>query len=203
MEIQPEYFANGIIQMLNKRPKVSGGQVYIGNDLNKVLVYAENEAEENYNVKIYLSREGYFKKITLQSLRGNDEHKLKDSDEIICSADTDNEANLIFITDKCQLYRARVGDFDCVKASSLGDYIPAKLNFEDGELTNNKLREVVLEKRFEGSKNTDLQEVLIKAALPDIFYRTRIPANNIVPIARHIEAMNIDERLYNECRLIF
>ena len=73
-----------------------------------------------------------------------------------------------------------------------------EINFEEGELTDNKLREVVLEKRFEGSKNTDLQEVLIKAALLDIFYRTRIPANNIVPIARHIEAMNIDERLYNE-----
>ena len=45
MEIQPEYFANGIIQMLNKRPKVSGGQVYIGNDLNKVLVTAEDQAK--------------------------------------------------------------------------------------------------------------------------------------------------------------
>ena len=56
----------------------------------------------------------------------------------------------------------------------------------------------MLEKRFEGSKNTDLQEVLIKAALLDNFYHTRIPANNIVPIARHIQAMNIDERLYNE-----
>ncbi len=98
-----------------------------------IEVYAENEAEENYNVKIYLSREGYFKKITLQSLRGNDEHKLKDSDEIICSADTDNEANLIFITDKCQLYRARVGDFDCVKASMLGDFLPGKLGMDEGE----------------------------------------------------------------------
>lgn len=73
-----------------------------------------------------------------------------------------------------------------------------EINFEEGELTDNKLREVVLEKRFKGSKNTDLQKVLIKVALLDNFYRTRIPVNNIVPIARHIQAMNIDERLYNE-----
>lgn len=70
--------------------------------------------------------------------------------------------------------------------------------FEDGEITDNKLREEVLEEHFKDSKNTKLSDVLVKVALLDNFYRTRIPVNNIVPIARHIQAMNIDERLHNE-----
>ena len=95
--------------------------------------YEEEEEIENYNVRIYLTREGYFKKITLQSLRGNDEQKYKEGDELFVSYDTDNLADLVFITDKCQLYRAKTSDFDCVKASSMGDYIPAKLGMDEGE----------------------------------------------------------------------
>ncbi|MBO5883391.1 MAG: topoisomerase IV [Clostridia bacterium] len=95
--------------------------------------YEEEEEIENYNVRIYLTREGYFKKITLQSLRGNDEQKYKEGDELFVSFDTDNLADLVFITDKCQLYRAKTSDFDCVKASSMGDYIPAKLGMDEGE----------------------------------------------------------------------
>lgn len=71
-----------------------------------------------------------------------------------------------------------------------------EIDFKDGELTDNKLREEVLEKHFKGSKNTELSEVLIKVAVLDNFYRTRIPANNIVPIARHIVEMKIDDRLH-------
>ncbi len=93
----------------------------------------EEEEVENYNVRLYLTREGYFKKITLQSLRGNDEQKLKDNDELAFTEDTDNLSDLIFITDKCQLYRAKTADFDCVKASSMGDYLPAKLGMDEGE----------------------------------------------------------------------
>ena len=95
--------------------------------------YAEDTAPENYNVRLYLTREGYFKKITLQSLRGNDEQKFKEGDELLCSIDTDNLSDLIFITDSCQLYRAKTADFDCVKASAMGDYLPAKLNMDEGE----------------------------------------------------------------------
>ena len=98
-----------------------------------VTEYDEDETPENYNVRIYLTKEGYFKKITLQSLRGNDEQKLKENDEILLSADTDNLSDLIFITDRCQLYRAKTADFDCVKASSMGEYLPAKLNMDEGE----------------------------------------------------------------------
>ena len=95
--------------------------------------YVEDNTPENYNVRVYMTREGYFKKITLQSLRGNDEQKLKEGDEILFTEDTDNLSDLIFITDRCQLYRARTADFDCVKASSMGDFLAAKLNMDEGE----------------------------------------------------------------------
>ncbi len=98
-----------------------------------VEVYDATEEVENFNARIYLTREGYFKKITLQSLRGNDEHKLKENDEILVSADTDNLSELIFVTDKCQMYRAKTADFECCKASSMGEYLPAKLGMDDGE----------------------------------------------------------------------
>ncbi len=95
--------------------------------------YVEDTTPENYNVRLYMTREGYFKKITLQSLRGNDEQKLKENDEILFTEDTDNLSDLIFITDRCQLYRARTADFDCVKASSMGEFLSAKLNMDEGE----------------------------------------------------------------------
>ncbi len=101
--------------------------------VDDVEVYNEEDHVENYNVKLYLTKDGYFKKITLQSLRGNDEQKLKENDEIISVTETDNLANLIFITDKCQLYRAKAEDFECVKASTLGEFLPMKLGMDEGE----------------------------------------------------------------------
>ncbi len=98
-----------------------------------IVVYNEEDHVDNYNARIYLTREGYFKKITLQSLRGNDEQKLKEGDSIIITEDTDNLSDLIFVTDKCQIYRAKTADFEAVKASSMGEYIPAKLGMDDGE----------------------------------------------------------------------
>ena len=98
-----------------------------------IEVYDDKVEIENFNARIYLTREGYFKKITLQSLRGNDEHKLKENDEIVTSYDTDNLSELIFFTDKCQLYRAKTADFECCKASAMGEYLPAKLNMDEGE----------------------------------------------------------------------
>jgi len=95
----------------------------------------EEEAEEieNYGVHLILTRDGYFKKITAQSLRGNDEQKLKENDEIILEKEANNIDEILFFTDKGQVYKARIHEFDNVKASVLGDYIPAKLSFEDGE----------------------------------------------------------------------
>ena len=101
--------------------------------IDEVEAYDEKEEIENYNVRIYLTKEGYFKKITLQSLRGNDEQKLKENDVLTYTAETDNLADLIFVTNKCQIYRAKTSDFECCKASAMGEFLPAKLGMDDGE----------------------------------------------------------------------
>ncbi len=98
-----------------------------------ISVATEDDFFENYNVKIILTKDGYFKKITLVSLRGADEQKLKEGDSIAFTEDCDNAAEIIVITDQKQLYRARMRDFEPVKASSLGDFLPAKLGMADGE----------------------------------------------------------------------
>ena len=95
----------------------------------------EDDLVENYAVKTVLSREGYFKKITMQSWRGNDEQKLKDGDAILSCHDAENVDEVLFFSDKAQVYKCRLSDFEPSKASSLGDYIPSKLNFDDGEGT--------------------------------------------------------------------
>jgi DNA gyrase subunit A len=98
-----------------------------------IVEYEESNEVENYNVRLYLSKEGYFKKITLQSLRGNDEQKLKEGDVITQSFDAENVSDIIFVTNKCQIFRAKVADFDCCKASAMGDFLPAKLGMDEGE----------------------------------------------------------------------
>lgn len=100
---------------------------------DEIEEYDEEEFVEDYGVRVVLTREGYFKKITYQSLRGNDEHKLKEGDEISAEFDATNTSELIFFSDKAQVYKAKVSDFETMKASVLGDYIPAKLGFDEGE----------------------------------------------------------------------
>lgn len=91
------------------------------------------ETIENYPVRAVLTREGYFKKITMLSLRGNDEQKLKDGDEIIFCKDVQNIDDILFFTDKGQVYKSKLYEFENVKASVLGDFIPAKFSFDNGE----------------------------------------------------------------------
>lgn len=98
---------------------------------NKITV--EEEAVPDYPVTLFYTKEGYFKKITPQSLRMSGEHKLKEGDEIVTTVETTNAAELLFFTDKCQVYKSRANDFEDSKTSVLGDYIPAKLGFEEGE----------------------------------------------------------------------
>ena len=100
--------------------------------------YSEEEQVENYPVRLVLSRDGFFKKITHQSLRastmrGSDVHMLKDGDEILCEEDAENIDEILFITNKQKIYKSRVCEFDQVKTSSLGEFVPAKLDFEKGE----------------------------------------------------------------------
>ncbi len=98
-----------------------------------IVEFNDEEEVENYNVRLYLTREGYFKKITLQSLRGNDEQKLKENDILTHTIETDNLSELVFVTNKAQMYRIKTADFDCCKASVMGDFLPAKLGMDDGE----------------------------------------------------------------------
>ncbi len=104
------------------------------------ILYADGEPEieeeepvENYNVRLVLSNDGYFKKITFQSLKGNDEQKFKEGDFEARAFDAENIDNVIFFTNKRQVYRAKVDDFDCTKSSALGDFLPAKLEMDEGE----------------------------------------------------------------------
>ncbi|MBQ9913385.1 MAG: topoisomerase IV [Clostridia bacterium] len=87
----------------------------------------------DYAVNLFLTRGGYFKKITPLSLRMGGEHKFKENDEIFQSFETTNNNDLLFFTDKCQVYKAKVSDFADSKASVLGEYIPSKLEMEEGE----------------------------------------------------------------------
>ena len=92
------------------------------------------EAVPDYPVKLFYTRDGYFKKITPLSLRmSNGVHKLKENDAITQELDSTNAAELMFFSDKCQTYKSRVCDFEDSKTSVLGDYIPTKLGFDSGE----------------------------------------------------------------------
>ena len=95
--------------------------------------YDEEAFIENYGVKLVLTQEGYFKKITLPSFRMSDEQALKTGDEVIQIEDAENISELLFVTNKQKIYKAKVSDFETKKSSVLGDYIPGKLGFEDGE----------------------------------------------------------------------
>ena len=106
---------------------------------SEILYISESSEEEpeeeipDYPVTLFFTREGYFKKITPLSLRMSGEHKLKEGDEIILTKESHNNVELLFFTDRCQVYKSRASDFDDTKTSVMGDYIPTKLGFDDGE----------------------------------------------------------------------
>ena len=93
----------------------------------------EEEQKEEYPVTVFLSREGYFKKITPASLRMNSEQKFKEGDALRQSFEATSNAEVMFFTDHCQVYKTRLGEFDDAKASVLGDYLPTKLKMDAGE----------------------------------------------------------------------
>ena len=93
----------------------------------------EKDDVPDYAVNIFFTKEGYFKKITPQSLRMSSNHKLKDGDEIAQTCEFSNNGELLFFTDKCQVYKAKAADFTDTKASALGEYVPAKLGMDEGE----------------------------------------------------------------------
>ena len=93
----------------------------------------QNEIPD-YPVTVFFTREGYFKKITPQSLRMSGEQKLKDGDEVVYTKETTNSAELLFFTNHAQVYKSRASEFADTKASVLGDYVASKLEMEEGEV---------------------------------------------------------------------
>ena len=113
-----------------------------GQERRTKILYIEDDAFEDvveeipdYPVHLFFTKDGYFKKITPQSLRMSGEQKLKEGDSIILTVDTTNNTDLLFFTNKCQVYKSKASDFSDTKASVLGDYIPAKLQMDEGETT--------------------------------------------------------------------
>ena len=96
--------------------------------------FDEEDHIEDYAVLLFLTREGYFKKITPQSWRMSQEHKLKDGDEVIWQMETTNKAEIVFFTNMQQAYKAHLYDFEDSKASVLGDYLASKLGMDEGEM---------------------------------------------------------------------
>ncbi|MEI6578486.1 MAG: DNA topoisomerase (ATP-hydrolyzing) subunit A [Eubacteriales bacterium] len=106
-------------------------------DLIFTADFVEDEIVEeipDYPVNLFFTKEGYFKKITPLSLRMSGEQKLKDGDSIIISMESSNNNDLLFFTNKFQVYKAKANDFDDTKTSVLGEYVPSKLEMDSGEM---------------------------------------------------------------------
>ena len=111
-----------------------------GQPRRSMILYAD-EVEEaeiveevpDYPVHLFFTKEGYFKKITPQSLRMSGEQKLKEGDEITQQLEAQNTAELLFFSNKSQVYKMKAADFADTKASVLGEYIPARAQMDEGE----------------------------------------------------------------------
>ena len=112
-----------------------------GRDRKTTLVFEHQLATEaepedetpDYPVTVFVTRDGYFKKITPQSLRMSGEQKLKEGDRLVMTREATNRAELLVFTDRAQVYKTRCSEFDDSKASVLGDFLPAKLGMDEGE----------------------------------------------------------------------
>lgn len=126
------YIANQLQEIKKKYGQPRRTQIM---HVNEVAVYEEDDAVENFPVKLIFTREGYFKKIaiTARTQFSVEDQKLKDGDVITTVLDAENRDDLVFFTDKCQVYRASVDDFDSLKAASMGDYLPTKLKMDEDE----------------------------------------------------------------------
>ena len=115
-------------------------------NVTEIAEQVEEEVIPDYPVTVFVSREGYMKKITPQSLRMSGEQKFKEGDTLAFSKATTNRDDILVFTDKFQCYKARLSDFEDGKASLLGDYLPQKLGMEPEE----KVIQVVLAGEYKG-----------------------------------------------------
>jgi len=113
-----------------------------------ILADMDEEEEDipDYPVTLFVSREGYLKKITPASLRMSGEQKFKEGDKLAFSVECSNRSEILVFTDQCQCYKSRLSDFEDGKASLLGDYLPQKLGMEQGET----VRQVILPGDYKG-----------------------------------------------------
>lgn len=100
---------------------------------DEVVVVTQDQMIEEYNVRLFLTEEGYFKKIPLTALRNNPEHKFKEGDSFIQEKDWHNKSEIIFFSDRQNVYKMKIYDFPDRKASEIGDYLVNSLGMEDGE----------------------------------------------------------------------
>ena len=144
----PKKLKNVIIQELTEVSRKYGKErkTEIVYDAPQAGSEPEEEPVPDYPVTVFLSREGYLKKITQQSLRMSGEQKFKEGDALSMTWEAANRWEILAFTDKFQCYKARLSDFDDGKASLLGDYLPQKLGFEAGE----NLVSVVLNGDYQG-----------------------------------------------------
>ena len=121
---------NELKQIIKKYPSPrKTGIVYA----DEVEEFEEAEVAEDYPVTMFLSNDGYLKKITPLSLRMSGEQKFKEGDSLRMSVETTNNTEILVFTDKQQVYKTKLSDFEDTKASALGTYLPGKLGMDDGE----------------------------------------------------------------------
>ena len=119
------------LKQINKKYVIPRKSTIIYAD--EVEEFQEDEQAEDYPVTLFLSREGYFKKITAQSLRMSGEQKYKEGDGLRTSFESSNRHELLIVTDRQQIYKTRLAEFEDGKASVLGTYLPTKLQMDEGE----------------------------------------------------------------------
>jgi DNA gyrase subunit A len=126
------YIASQLAEIKKKYGKPRQTQIL---DAGEVTVFEEEEVVENYPVKLLMTSEGYFKKIAVTSRTqfSVEDQRMKDGDRVATVLDAENRDELVFFTDKCQVYRMSVDDFDTLKSSSMGDYLPTKLKMDPDE----------------------------------------------------------------------
>ncbi len=113
---------------------------------DQISDYDEIEEIPSYPVNLFLTKEGYFKKITDQSLRMSGEQKIKDDDQLIQSTTSENDYDILFFTNLHQVYKAKISSFTDTKASVLGEYLPTKLALQENE----KILYMAPTKKYEG-----------------------------------------------------
>ena len=126
------YIASQLTEIKKKYGKPRLTQIM---DAKEIKVYTEEEHVENFPVKLLLTSEGYFKKIAVSSRTqfSAEDQRMKDGDRVVTVLDAENRDELVFFTNKSQVYRASADDFDTLKSSAMGEYLPSKLKMDEDE----------------------------------------------------------------------